>query len=91
MVVKTISKEDGIRDAVYYITRGMNPGVHTYGPCSMECGNGAIGGGVCVECAIKDLERLAGKYMAGAFVDLLKKYVEEKYHNVKGDLQSLDQ
>jgi len=39
-------------------------GAHTYGPCSVDgCTRHARGGGICMECALSELQRRHGRYV----------------------------
>ena len=50
-------------DAIRYEVSALRSGgAHTYGTCANGCGHRARGGGVCFDCAMRELGRRHGNY-----------------------------
>jgi len=75
-----MSREEKYHDAIRLIWRNLPGQPSTFSACVRDCGSyGARGGGVCLECAKKDLSVLVGE-------DFVNEYVQ----NIR-DLRSLEE
>ncbi len=72
------SKDYQIDQIITIIWRNLPLYPSTFGDCWMQCGNGARGGGLCMDCAQKDLAKLVGAKRAKQYVKLVKeiRYLE---------------
>lgn len=58
-----------LRSTMWY---NASVGIHTYGPCMNGCGKSARGGGLCFDCATKELGELVGGSLAKIYAKLIK-------------------
>jgi hypothetical protein len=69
-----MSTEYEIRNAFRSIWRNMPDGPTTFSTCSNRCSSGYLGrgGGICLQCAIDELAKIAGKGPAYEYADSVR-------------------